>query len=73
MLLELWRNLEWTKDLESRDQETRLETFEIDQTKLPLKNLLQPPRNYKIAWERLVTFVYVKLAQMLILKVVYNS
>ena len=40
---------------------------------VPLKNLLQPPINYTISWARLVTFLYVKFSQMLILKVVSNN
>ena len=37
------------------------------------KTLLQPPINDTIDWARLVTFVYVKFSQMLILKVVCNN
>ena len=36
-------------------------------------NLLQPPINHTFAWARLVTFVYVKFAQILKLKVVSNN
>ena len=40
---------------------------------LLLKNLLQPPFNDTIASARLVDFVYVKFAQILILKIEYNN
>ena len=40
---------------------------------VPLENLLQTPINDTVAWARLVTFVYVKFAQILILKVVSNN
>ena len=40
---------------------------------IPLKNLLQTQINHTVAWARLVTFVYVKFAQILILKVVSNN
>ena len=40
---------------------------------LPLKHLLQLPINHTVAWARLVTFVYLKFAQILILKVVSNN
>ena len=38
-----------------------------------LKDLSQPPIHDTVAWARLVTFVYVKFAQILILKVEYNN
>ena len=40
---------------------------------VPLKNLLQLQINDTISWARLFTFLYVKFAQILILKVVYNN
>ena len=38
-----------------------------------LKNILQPPINHTVACARLVTFVYVKFAQILVFKVVSND